>query len=474
MKSERAVDLCIIGAGAAGLSIAATAALLGVRTVLIEKDRMGGECLNTGCVPSKALLAAAKAVHTIRTAKVFGVDAEPSIDFKRVHAHIHSVIGAIAPHDSVERFQSLGIDVVRGEARFIGPRTITVDDRVIRARRVVIATGSEASVPPIPGLAQVPFFTNETIFENSVLPEHLIVLGAGPIGLEMGQAYRRMGAAVTILERDKAMAKDDLELATLLLERLSAEGINLREGINVKSVQSDGGRISVEVEEAGHVSYEQGTHLLVAAGRKPRIEGLDLEKAGVEYNGKGIIVDARLRTTARGVYAAGDVVDAPHFTHVCSYHAGIVIKNALFYLPAKVDYRSLPWVTYTDPELAQIGLTEGQARQHRCNDVRVVRIPYAANDRAQTERQADGMLKLVTTKTGHVLGASILGAHAGELAHLWVVAIEQGLKLRDLAQMIAPYPTWGELNKAAASEFSRPLLTSRLARTAVRVLSWLP
>ncbi|MGH6792445.1 MAG: FAD-dependent oxidoreductase, partial [Methyloceanibacter sp.] len=217
-----------------------------------------------------------------------------------------------------------------------------------------------------------------------------------------------------------------------------------------------------------------GTHLLMATGRKPRVEGMGLKEAGVEYNDKGIVVDDRLRTTARGVYAAGDVVDAPHFTHVCSYHAGIVIKNALFHLPAKINYRSLPWVTYTDPELAQVGLTEAKARERHGDDVRVVRVPFAANDRAQTETQTHGSLKLIATPGGKVLGASILGADAGELTHLWVVAIEQGLKLRDLAQMIAPYPTWGELNKAAASEFSRPLLTSWLARTTVRALSWLP
>jgi pyruvate/2-oxoglutarate dehydrogenase complex dihydrolipoamide dehydrogenase (E3) component len=473
--NESRVDLCVIGAGSAGLSVAATAALLGVRTVLFERDRMGGECLNTGCVPSKSLLAAAKVAHTIRTADVFGIDARPSIDFKRTREYVHSVIKAIAPHDSVERFQGLGVDVVRAEARFTGPRTIATGcGRVIHARRVVIATGSAPAVPPIPGLDRVKFFTNENIFENDVLPEHLIVLGAGPIGIEIGHAYRRLGAAVTVLERATALPKDDQELARALLTRLSAEGMAIREGADVKEVRSEGGRISVEVVEAGRASTVQGTHLLIATGRKPRIEGMGLQEAGVAYNDKGVVVDDHLQTTARGVYAAGDVVDAPHFTHVCSYHAGVIIKNALFHLPAKVNYRSLPWVTYTDPELAQVGLTEEQARKEHGDDIRVVRIPFAANDRARAEGQADGLLKLVTTKAGKVLGASILGAHAGELTHLWVVAIEQGLKLRDLAQMIAPYPTWGELNKAAASEFSRPMLTSRVARTAVRVMSWLP
>lgn len=474
MAASRKVDLCVIGAGSAGLSIAAGAAQLGANVLLIERARMGGECLNTGCVPSKALLAAAKVAETIRSAKSFGIDAEPIIDFKRVQAHVRSVIDAIAPHDSVERFEKLGVEVIHGEARFTGPRTIVVGSREIRPRRAVIATGSEAAVPPIPGLAEVPFFTNETIFESDTLPQHLIILGAGPIGVELGQAYRRLGAAVTIIEREKAMPKDDPELARLLLQRLAAEGLAIREAAEVKAATRDGDAIRITIEEAGQTTELRGSHMLVATSRKPRTSGLGLHAAGIEHDAKGIIVDGRLQTTARGVYAAGDVVDGPRFTHVCSYHASIVIKNALFRLPARVDYRSLPWVTYTDPELAQVGMTEEQARNRSGDEVRIVRVPYAANDRAQTERRTEGLVKLVADRRGHVLGASILGAHAGELALPWVVAISQRMKLRDLAQMIAPYPTWGELDKAAAAEFSKPLLSHPLTRGAVRMLSWLP
>jgi pyruvate/2-oxoglutarate dehydrogenase complex dihydrolipoamide dehydrogenase (E3) component len=401
--------------------------------VLIERGRMGGECLNTGCVPSKALLAAAKTAQSVRDARRFGIDAQPAVDFKRVHAHVRSVIDAIAPHDSAERFEKLGVEVIKDEARFIGPRTILVGQREIHARRVVIATGSEPAIPPISGLDKVPYFTNETIFDNDVLPEHLIVIGAGPIGVEIGQAYRRLGAAVTILEREKAMPKDDPELAGPLLQQLAAEGVAIREGAEIKSAERDGEGISLTVNEAGQSSRLRGSHLMIAAGRKLRAAGLGLQAAGIAYNEKGIVVDAHLQTTARGIYAIGDVIDAPRFTHVCSYHAGIVIRNALFHLWAKVDYGSLPWVTFTDPELAQIGMTEDQARQHRGDDFQVIRIPYAANDRAQTERHADGMLKLIADARGHVLGASILGVNAGELAHLWVVAIEQKLKLRSCA-----------------------------------------
>ncbi|MGQ0741052.1 MAG: dihydrolipoyl dehydrogenase family protein [Alphaproteobacteria bacterium] len=467
-------DMCVIGAGSAGLSIAAGAALLGVKVVLIERDRMGGECLNTGCVPSKALLAAANAAHAAHDARAFGIDADPSVDFTCVHAHVRAVIQSIEPHDSAERFEEMGVEVIHGEARFVGHRAVAVDGREIRARHIVIATGTEPSIPPIPGLDRVPYFTNENIFQNDRLPSHLIVLGAGPIGIEIGQAYRRLGAAVTIIERERAIPKDDPELARSLLQMLAGEGIAIREGADAKAVSRDGDEVRVTFEEAGQTSHIRGSHILIATGRRPRCTGLNLHSAGIAFDEKGITVDARLRTTARGVYAAGDVVDGPRFTHVCSYHAGIVIRNALFRLPAKLDYRSLPWVTYTDPELAQIGMTEDQARKRRGDFVRVVRVSYAANDRAQIERKSQGMLKLIADRKGHVLGASILGAHAGELAHLWVVAISQKIKLRHLSQMIAPYPTWGEVDKAGASEFSKPWLTSRITRAAVRFLSWLP
>ena len=474
MPSGQDVDFCVIGAGAAGLSVAAGAALLGLKVILIERDRMGGECLNTGCVPSKALLAAAKAAQSVRNAELFGIGAAPVVDFKRVHEHVHAVIESVAPHDSIERFEFMGVEVIKGEARFIDARTIAVNGRNIRTRRAVVATGSEPAIPPISGLDKVPFFTNETIFENNALPRHLIVLGGGPIGVEIGQAFRRLGADVTILERDNAMPKDDQEVARSLLQRLAAEGIAIRENTAVKAAAWEDGEVIINIEEAGQSTQVRGSHLLVAAGRKSRTTGLGLQAAGVEYDDKGIKTDQYLQTTRRGIYAAGDVIDGPRFTHVCSYHAGIVIRNAVFHLRAKLNYRSLPWVTYTDPELAQVGLTEEQARKQHGNEVRVIRVPYGENDRAHTERSTDGMLKLMADPRGRVLGASILGAHAGELAQLWVVAIEQKLKLRELARMIAPYPTWTELNKMAAFEFSKPLLKHRMIRGAARLLTWVP
>lgn len=473
--SDRVVDMCVIGAGAAGLTTAAIAAQLGVRTVLIERAEMGGECLNTGCVPSKALLAAAKAAHAVRTSRRFGVAAaEPSIDFAAVHRHVRGVIDAIAPHDSVERFEGFGVEVLRAEARFVGPRRIAAGNHAIRARRVVIATGSEPAIPPIPGIGGVPYFTNETIFDNDRLPKHLLVIGAGPIGIELAQAHRRLGAAVTVIEADKPLPKDDPELAGTLLKGLAAEGVAIRRQSQIKSVERDGAGIVLIVEENGRQARVEGTHLLVAAGRRPRIGALDLERAGVTHGKDGITVDRRLRTSARGVYAIGDVTRGPRFTHVAGYQAGIVIRNALFRLPAKVDYAALPWVTFTDPELAQVGSTEAEARQRYGEDVAVIRLPLAENDRAQAERATAGMVKIIARRNGRILGASILGPHAGELSHVWVLAIEQGLKLKDIAGMLAPYPTWGEASKMAAVEFYKPRLFSPWTRAAVRALSWLP
>lgn len=468
-------DMCVIGAGAAGLTTAAIAAQLGARTVLVERAEMGGECLNTGCVPSKALLAAAKAAQTVRTAHRFGVNAAaPDIDFAAVRRHVRGVVEAIAPHDSIERFAGLGVDVVRAEARFVGPREIAAGNRMIRARRVVIATGSEPAIPPIPGIGSVPYFTNESIFGSDILPEHLVIIGAGAVGIELGQAYRRLGAAVTIVEAASALPRDDPELAGLLLRALEGEGVAIRQQAEIGSAELSRAGIALNVETDGRQIRIEGSHLLIAAGRRPRIDGLALDRAGIRYTAKGIAVDRRMRTTAPGVFAIGDAIDAPHLTHVAAYHAGIVIRNALFRFPAKVDYRTLPWVTYTDPELAQIGATEAEARRRHGDAVRVVRMPLAENDRAQAERQTAGLVKIVARRNGEVLGASILAAHAGELAHLWVLAIERRLKLHHIAGMLAPYPTWGEANKMTAAEFYKPRLFGAWTRRAVRVLSFLP
>ena len=473
MSVAIAADICVIGAGSGGLSVAAGASQLGMKTVLIERGRMGGDCLNFGCVPSKSLLAAAKRVGLARNNPAFGLGgAPPAVDFPQVMRHVEEVVAAIAPHDSVERFTGLGVEVIAAAARFAGPREVLAGDRPVRARRIVIATGSAPSVPPIPGLRDVPFLTNETVFLNRVLPEHLIVIGGGPIGLEMAQAHRLLGARVTVLEAAKVMAKDDPELALLLVERLRADDIAIEEGVKIGRVEGAAGRIAVVLEERAGERRIAGTHLLVAAGRRPNLDGLDLDKAGIATDAEGrLVVDRRLRTSNRRVFAVGDAAGGPQFTHVAGYHAAIVIRNALFRLPAKVDYRALPWVTYTDPELAQVGMTERDAFEAHRGDVEVLRWSFHENDRAQAVRATHGLIKVIARRNGRVLGASIIGAHAGELIQSWGLAISGGLKLATIAGMIAPYPTLSEVSKRAAGSFFTPKLFSDRTRRLVRLLA---
>ncbi len=464
-------DICVIGAGSGGLSVAAGAVQMGADTVLIERGKMGGDCLNYGCVPSKALIAASRAAHTVRTGARFGVNGhEPEINFSAVHDHVHGVIGAIAPHDSVERFEGLGVKVIQDSASFADRNTVVAGDYEIKARRFVVATGSRAAVPPIPGLDEVSFLTNETLFDNRVQPEHLIVIGGGAIGLEMAQAHRRLGSRVTVLEKFSIMPKDDPELVELVRKSLVADGVDLREGADIARVEKSGNGIVVVLNKSTGETRVEASDLLVAAGRRVNIEDLELEKAGIDYAPNGIKVDGRLRSSNKKVFAIGDVAGGFQFTHMAGYHAGIFIRNALFRLPAKTSTAAFPWVTFTDPELAQVGMNEAQARaDHR--DIRVLRWSFEENDRAQAEREPEGMVKVVTTPKGRILGAGIAGPHAGELIHTWVLAISQGLKIGAVANMIAPYPTLGEVNKRAAGSFYTPSLFSDRTRKVVRFLS---
>lgn len=467
------VDICVIGAGSGGLSVAAGASQMGARVALIEKGKMGGDCLNFGCVPSKAMLAAGHAAEAHRQSARFGVAADqPGIDAKGVFGHIHGAIAAIAPNDSVERFEGLGVKVIQAPGRFTGPTEVTAGDTRVIARRVVVATGSSAFVPPIPGLAEAGYHTNETIFYAERLPSHLIVIGGGPIGIELAQAHRHLGAKVTVLELFTIMPKDDPELVDVVRRQLHEDDIEILEGVTITGVEKTAGGVAVKFKtsDADAERRLDGSDILVATGRRANVDGLDLEKAGIAYSPKGIQVDARLRTSNKRVFAIGDVSGGFQFTHMAGYHAGIVIKNALFRLPAKVDGRAVPWVTYTTPELAQVGLTEVEAKK-AAGDIRVLRWPYHENDRAQAEHATDGMVKAVVTPKGGILGCGIAGRHAGELIHSWVLAISQNVKIGGIAQMIAPYPTLGEVSKRAAGSFYTPQLFSDRTRKIVRFLA---
>jgi pyruvate/2-oxoglutarate dehydrogenase complex dihydrolipoamide dehydrogenase (E3) component len=472
-------DIAIIGAGSGGLSVAAGAAQMGARTVLIEKGEMGGDCLNSGCVPSKSLIAAGETAETFRHASQFGVaSANPVVDFAAVHAHVHGVIGAIAPHDSVERFRGLGVDVIQAPGRFVSSTEIEAGGRRIKARRFVIATGSRAIVPPIPGIDTVKAYTNETIFTLTTAPTHLVIVGGGPIGIEMAQAHRRLGCAVTVLELAKIMPRDDADAVGVVRARLLAEGITLMEGVKIERIAAGntGAGVAVHINNAGAQQIVEGSHLLVAAGRRVNIENLGLDAAGIASTPRGITVDARLRTTNKSVFAIGDVAGSYQFTHIAGYHAGIVIRNALFNVPAKVDLRAVPWVTYTDPELAQVGLTEAAAKapDSKVTGATAVSWQFTENDRAQAERDTQGFIKVVVAKNGKILGATIVGRHAGELLLPWVLAVQKGMSMRDMTGIIAPYPTRSEVSKRVAGAYFTPTLFSNRTRSVVRWMQWLP
>ncbi len=467
-------DIAIIGAGSGGLSVAAGAAQMGAKTVLFEKGKMGGDCLNYGCVPSKALIAAGETAQAIRESAQFGVNGhEPDIDFARVHAHVHGVIGTIAPHDSVERFQGLGVEVIQEAARFTGPNEVVAGDTRVTAKRFVIATGSSPMVPPIPGLDQVAYYTNETIFDLTEAPQHLIVVGAGPIGIELAQAHRRLGSQVTVVEAFGIMGKDDPDAVAVIRARLEREGIVLRENSKVESVAGERNGVSIQVSAEGASERIEGSHLLLAVGRRANVDDLGLQEAGVEHSPRGIEVDARLRTSNKRIFAIGDVAGGYQFTHMAGYHAGIVIRNALFRLPSKVDYRAVPWVTYSEPELAQVGLSEAAAKE-KDSKASATTFPFAENDRAQAERAIEGFAKAVIDGRGRIVGATIVGRHAGELILPWVLAVQKGLKVADMASIIAPYPTLSEVSKRAAGAYYTPKLFSERTRKVVRLLQRLP
>jgi len=435
-------DLLVIGAGSGGLSVAAGAVQMGASVILLEGGEMGGDCLNYGCVPSKSLLAMGKKALT------------GDVSYAQAMGHVQHVIDTIAPVDSQDRFEGLGVRVIRAFGRFVSPHEVEAGNYRIKARRIVIATGSSPMVPPIPGLGEVPYKTNETLWTLTDRPDHLIILGGGPIGLEMAQAHVRLGSKVTVVEAANALGRDDPEMAAMVLQRLREEGVEILERTSVTNVAPSSDGVLVALSDGQSVN---GSHLLIAAGRVPNTGKLNLAAAGIDVDGRNIRVNAQLKTTNRRVYAIGDVTGLMPFTHTAGYHAGVIIRSALFGLPAKAKHGHITYATYTQPELAQVGLTEAQARNAHGDKLEVARFDIHHNDRAIAEGRAEGLIKVMVVK-GRPVGVSIVGDQAGELISLWSMAIANNMTMAQISAMVAPYPTYAEINKRAAGAYFAPRL----------------
>jgi pyruvate/2-oxoglutarate dehydrogenase complex dihydrolipoamide dehydrogenase (E3) component len=464
-------ELCVIGGGSAGRSAATAAVALGPSVVLIEKRKLGAECLGGDCLLSQALRAAASRAALARSARPVGVTAEV-VDFSKVREHVQGVIASQAPAASSARLAALGVRVIGGEAKFKDRRTVEAGETQIRARRFIVATGAGAVLPPIPGLETGPYLTGDSILDLRSLPGHLIVIGAGHSGLELAQAFRRLGSAVTVLEAAQPLADEDPECAAIVLDQLEREGVVIRSGVNIASVSYAGGRVAVTID--GDNEPIEGTHLLLAAGRQPSFDGLALDRARVRHDKAGIRVNRTLRTSNRRIYAIGDAAAGqPRSTHAGHYQAGVAVRNALFRQRLRVEYDAIPRVTYTDPELAQVGLTEAQLRKQarkRRIAIRILRWSYNDNDRAQAERAVRGHIKVITDTKGAILGVTIVGAQAGELIGIWALAMAQKLNIRAMADLVLPHPTLSEIGKHAAIDFFTPSLTPSMLR---RIIVWL-
>ena len=471
--NEISTDICVIGGGAGGLSVAAGAVQLGARVVLFEGGTMGGDCLNHGCVPSKALLAAAKAAHNAHGNPAMGITgAAPSVDFAAVKAHVAAVIAALAPHDSKDRFEQLGVTVIPEMARFASRSKVVSDSFQVTAKFFIIATGSAPLVPPLPGLDKVPFHTSDSLFVDTTKPDHLLIIGGGPIGVEMAQAHRRLGCDVTLIEADRLLPRDHPQLVARLRQHLVDGGITLYEGQAVTAVRPSGrtNQPAITLTLANGTELT-GSHLLLAVGRVPQSASLNLAAAGINHNRGQIITDRRLRTSNRRVYAIGDVTGRPPFTHMAGYHAGIVIRNCLFRWPARINEDLLPWVTYGDPELAHVGLDRAAAAaRYGAANIREIDADLTSNDRAVIEGHTAGAVRAVLHKNGRILGASILAPAAGEMILTWCLAISQKSRIGSIAGLIAPYPTFNEASKRAAGQFFLPKLFSPAMRRVVRFL----
>jgi pyruvate/2-oxoglutarate dehydrogenase complex dihydrolipoamide dehydrogenase (E3) component len=464
-------DLCIIGAGPGGLSAAAKAASYGVSVVLIERGRMGGQSLNNGGIALKALLAAAKRYHEIKNARSFGVKAADfSVNHREVAEYIESAVRAAAPNMSAERYNGLGVDIVKASARFTGPSTVVAGDYEIGARRFIIATGSAPLLPPVPGLDRVPFFTNETIFHHKHRIPHLLIVGGGPAALEFAQAYKRLGSDVTVVAAGSALPRDDPELCNYLLKCLKEEGVRVLENARIERIEPFGSNVQAVFAMLGKSYSIEGTHVLLAMGRAPNVADLNLEAAGIKFNERGILAGKGMRTTNKKVYAIGDVTGETELAHAAEHHAAVAIKDALFQLPARAGHETMPWVVFTDPEAAHVGMTEEAARL-RHGRLTILRWPYSENDRAQAERLTGGFVKVIASRQGKILGAGIVGAQAGELIQMWSLAMQKGIPLASMASIVSPYPTLAEMNKRAAESYLLPRAQGALTRRVIGLLA---
>ncbi len=466
-------DVGVLGGGSAGLTLTSGAAQLGAKALLVEKEpHLGGDCLHFGCVPSKTLIKTARVYHLMNQAARFGLPAvQPGpVDFARVRERIRQVIAAIQPHDSEERFCALGAAVRFGAARFVDEHSVELEGKRISAKAWLIATGSSPAAPPVPGLESTPYITNKEIFYLDKLPESLLVLGAGPIAIEMAQAFARLGSRVSVVQRSgQILSKEDQDPADEVMARLESEGVRFYLNTKVSGARHVHGRPHLAFIDAQGQEVElDAERLLVALGRRANLEGLGLEDIGVEFDAKGLKLDQRLRTGHKHIYGAGDVTGGRQFTHAAGYEAGVVLANAILRLPRKVDYTWLPHATYCDPELASIGLNE-KAAQTAGLEYKVWTEEFAANDRALAEGETTGRLKLLLDQDEKILGVQILGPHAGELINEWVAVAGGKVKLSTLAGLVHPYPTLGEINKRVAGDVMAPKLFSGLVKKGLKL-----
>jgi len=463
-------DLVVIGGGTAGLVSAAGGASLGARVALVEQDRLGGECLNYGCVPTKALIRSAKVASLMRRASEFGIKPVPvEVDFGAMMSRMRTVVERAGEADSPERFRSLGVEVFLGEeARFVGPREVSVNGRRFRARSIILATGSHARMPPVDGLEETGYVDNVSVLELERMPRSVVIVGAGPIGSEYAQMLARLGCRVELIcSKGGPLPAEEPEVVEALGGFLTADGVRLHRGYRAEEARRENGEKVVVARSKGGASVElRGEEILVAAGRAPTVESLGLENAGVEVGEQGLEVDERLRTTAENVYAAGDVTGVLRFTHAAEYQARIALQNALFPVKRKADYRFVPWTTFTDPEVARVGLTEKEARE-RHGHVEVFRQHFSDLDRAICDGEAKGFAKIVTGKGGRILGGHIIGPDAGNLIGELVLAMRKNITIGELSQTVHVYPTLSEVNKRVADDYYREKFFTRRNRKAL-------